>query len=123
VIFGVGLDIVDVERVAQQLSRHAGLREQVYTADEISYCSGRPHAARHFAARFAAKEAFLKALGLGLGAGIGLNEIEVATASGGPALRVHGSAATVLAQRGIRRTRLSLACPARVASAIVILEI
>ena len=64
-IFGIGTDLIEVERVAEKMEKKAGFKELVFSADEIIYCEARTFKYEHYAARFAAKEAFLKAIGTG----------------------------------------------------------
>ena len=102
----VGVDIIEIERVAATLRRF-GQRfvERVYTADEAAYCRGR---APQLAARFAAKEAVMKALGTGT-RGVGWREVEVVRApSGAPSVRLHGRAAERAARLGMERLAVSL---------------
>jgi holo-[acyl-carrier protein] synthase len=62
----VGIDLIEIERVARALARHPGFRERCFTAEEIRYCDSRPNPAQHYAGRFAGKEAVGKALGSGV---------------------------------------------------------
>ena len=64
-IFGIGTDLIEVARIAEKMEKKAGFKELVFSADEIIYCEARTFKYEHYAARFAAKEAFLKALGTG----------------------------------------------------------
>lgn len=122
-IFGIGLDAIDVKRIERQLSHEAGLMEQLFTPNEIAFCTSRVHAGPHFAARFAAKEAFLKALGTGWRGGIAFTDVEITVTPGQPCLALHGKARELCDHRGITKAHLSLAHPTSIASAIVILEI
>lgn len=75
---GLGTDIVEVERIASKLKKNKGFRELVFSPAEIAYCEKQAKKHEHFAARFAAKEAFLKAIGTGwAGSGMAFNEIEI----------------------------------------------
>lgn len=76
-IFGIGTDIVEVERIAQKVQDREGFVKQVFSEKEIEYCSKQTNAAESYAARFAAKEAFLKALGQGFQATVELFKIEI----------------------------------------------
>ena len=102
----VGVDIIEIERVAATLRRFGErFLERVYTPSETAYCRGR---APQLAARFAAKEAVMKALGTGT-RGVGWREIEVVRApSGAPSIRLHGKAAARAASIGIGELALSL---------------
>lgn len=122
-IFGIGIDKVDVARVAMQLQRQAGLREQLFTEREIRYCESRRHGAQHYAARFAAKEAFLKALGTGWRDGLAFSDIEIVNdESGKPACVVHGAARRKIEEHGITAVHVSLTHLPEIAGAVVMLE-
>ncbi|MCU0780189.1 MAG: holo-ACP synthase [Akkermansiaceae bacterium] len=109
-IHGIGVDVVEVERVASALTKHGGaFMAKVFTAGECRYCEGRTAPAPHFAARFAAKEAVAKAFGTGIGARAGWRDIEVVhSPAGAPAIRLHGAAAAFAATAGITGLLLSL---------------
>lgn len=122
-VVGIGVDIVDVSQFTEVQGRYAGaFVRRVFTPDEVADCGTGPRRIRRLAARFAAKEAALKALGIGL-SGAGLVEIEVVTvAPGSYCLRLHGRAAARAQQLGVGRLLLSLSdCP-RYATAQVIAE-
>jgi holo-[acyl-carrier protein] synthase len=124
-VLGVGLDLVDVGRMKSELGREGGgLRDRVFLPDEIAYCEGQGRPAVHFAARFAAKEAYFKALGAGWrGAGPTWTEVEVVRDDlGAPTLRLHGAAAGAARDLGVRNTHLSLTHLATLAAAVVVLE-
>ncbi|HET7484043.1 MAG TPA: holo-ACP synthase [Solirubrobacterales bacterium] len=87
---GIGIDLLEIERLERALERHPRLAERVFTAAEREYAAARARPGRHLAARFAAKEAVVKALGLS--GGFGLREIEV-VAGEPPTVRLSGSAA------------------------------
>ena len=120
-ILGVGVDIIEVERIRAALE-HARtgerFRVRVFTPDEVAYCARRRNAHESFAARFAAKEAMMKSLG----GAYGWREIEVIRGDGPPALRLHGRAQQRAAALGIRRIHLSLSHTAALAIAYVIAE-
>jgi holo-[acyl-carrier protein] synthase len=123
-ILGVGLDIVDIARIADLVDRRGerGLR-RLYSPAEIAYCRGRGRPEESYASRFAAKEAFFKALGTGWGTAGLWTEIEVAPMqSGAPTLRLSGRAAASAAARGVRHIHLSLSHTGAVAAAVCILE-
>lgn len=120
-ILGVGVDIIEIERIAAALGRPrtgARFRMRVFTAEEIAYCSRRRNAAESFAARFAAKEAMMKALGRAYA----WREIEVRRASGPPTLRLYGRAQERAAALGVHHLHLSLSHTAALAIAYVIAE-
>lgn len=122
-ILAHGIDLVEVDRIAKMLDDHPErFRDRVFTPDEIAYCeSSRKRAAEHFAARFAAKEAVLKALGTGWRDGIAWTDIEIRRDPAGiPSIRLSGEAATIATQRGISGWLISLSHTAHLAQASVI---
>lgn len=122
-IIGTGIDIIEVDRVAHRAGKDNGFKEFVFSPHEIQYCDSKAAPFQHYAARFAAKEAFLKAIGTGWGNGLSLNEIETFNeANGRPSLRIIGQTKEVLAHLGIRSIHLSLSHLKTVATAVVILE-
>ncbi len=122
-IFGAGTDIIEVQRVEEKLLRTGGLRDKLFTPAEIAYCEAKHRPALHFAARFAAKEAFLKAMGTGWSGGHKFNEIEIVNnALGKPELFVHGKVREFCEARGIGAMEVSLTHIKDVASAVVVLE-
>ncbi len=124
-IIGTGIDMVDIERIAQSIERFGNrFVERIYTPGEIAYCRRKQRkAAESFAARFAAKEAAAKALGTGIGFGITWREIEVGREPAGrPVLRLHGRAAEIAAVLHVRHSALSLTHTGTQAVAFVVLE-
>ena len=122
-ILGVGIDIIEVDRVAEKVAKDNGFREKVFSAEEIRFCTSGNRAAEAFAVRFAAKEAFLKATGRGLTAGHELCDIEVVSDSlGKPDIRLHNSFAQMAEHSGWRKIHLSLSHIKAAACAVVILE-
>jgi holo-[acyl-carrier protein] synthase len=109
-IHGIGVDVVEVERVAVALTNYgSAFMAKVFTAGECRYCGERAVPAPHYAARFAAKEAVAKAFGTGIGARAGWQDIEVVhSPDGAPAIRLHGAAAEFAATAGITGVLLSL---------------
>jgi holo-[acyl-carrier protein] synthase len=103
VIAGLGTDIVEIVRIGEMIERHGELfLERVYTDQEIVYCQRRAASYQHFAGRWAAKEAVLKALGTGWAKGIGWRDIEVVSLpSGRPEIQVHGVVKELATDRGI----------------------
>ncbi|MGI8663698.1 MAG: holo-ACP synthase [Acidimicrobiales bacterium] len=115
---GLGTDLVDLARFAAVLERTPSIVGRLFTEGERLYCEG-PRRVERYAARFAAKEAALKAMGCGLGA-CAWHEIEVTRHdSGAPSLRVTGRAADLAAQRGVVAWHVTLAHDARAAIATV----
>jgi holo-[acyl-carrier protein] synthase len=121
-MIGVGVDAVEVDRFRSVLARRPRLAERLFTEGELAYAARRRDPTERLAARFAAKEAVLKALGGGLGSA-GMREIEVTrAASGAPALRLSGRAAALAARRGVHRWHVSLTHTAAAAVAVVLAE-
>ena len=119
-VVGVGVDLCEVERLRRTLARTPGFATRVYTDAERDHCGRRRDPAEGLAARFAAKEAVLKALGRGLGA-CSFRDIEVVrAASGAPSLALHGSAARLAADHGVTAWHVSLTHTATMAEAVVI---
>ncbi len=123
-IVGTGIDLADVDRVRALIERHGGrFLARVLTEAERAYCERYRDPAPQVAARFAAKEAALKALGTGLDHGLSWQDVEVERAeSGAPSLLLHGRAAEFARERGAERTHLSLSHDRGAAIAVVILE-
>jgi holo-[acyl-carrier protein] synthase len=121
-LVGVGIDLVDVDRLAAAMRRRPGLASRVFTEKERS--SDATGARRHqrLAARFAAKEATMKALGVGLGA-FALHDVEVLVSdTGAPSLALSGGALALAERRGAGTLHVSLTHTAASATAVVIAE-
>ncbi|MDP4129619.1 MAG: holo-ACP synthase [Bacteroidota bacterium] len=122
-IQGTGIDMIEVERIAARVSRDSGFKEMVFSKSEIAYCESKAFPFEHYAARFAAKEAFLKAIGRGWDSGLALHEIEILNEENGkPVLKLSGKTAVALDSLGIRRMHVSLSHLKSYATAIVMLE-
>jgi holo-[acyl-carrier protein] synthase len=123
-IAGIGIDIIEVERVGEKIARDKGFREKIFSQNEISFCELKgENKAQHYAARFAAKEAFLKATGFGLLLGADLSEIEVVNAdSGKPSFFLTGNFKDKAQQNQWNKIHLSFAHIQAVACAIVVIE-
>ena len=122
-IFGIGTDLIEVERVADKMEKKAGFKELVFSANEIIYCEARTFKYEHYAARFAAKEAFLKALGTGWRSGTAFNEIEICNdEEGKPEFRFHGITAKTVADLKPEKISVSLSHLKTMACAMVIIE-
>ena len=121
-IVGIGLDVVPIARIAALLERHGRRAEgRLFSSGERSDCDRRADPAQHYAARFAAKEALLKALGGP--PGLKWSEIEIRTAdTGRPVLLLSGGAAAAAAQRGVTCQHVSLTHAGGIAAAVVVLE-
>ena len=123
-ILGTGIDLAEVDRIRQAIERH-GQRfvERVYTPGEIAYVDRKANRFERYAARFAAKEAGMKALGTGWSRGVRWRDIEVVRPKGQrPTIQFHGEAAAIAAQLGTKNIALSLTHTSEEALAHVILE-
>jgi holo-[acyl-carrier protein] synthase len=109
-IIGIGTDIIECLRIAQMIDRHGELFiRRVYTEHEIAYCSDKKAATQHYAGRWAAKEAVLKALGTGWVQGISWRDVEVRHKRGGaPTIRLQGGARDVFERSGIKTMHISI---------------
>ena len=121
-VSAIGIDAVDLARFRRVLERRPTIVERVFTPGELVYARTATDPAPHLAARFAAKEAVLKALGVGMGA-VGWRDMEVVRADGGaPSLSLTGRAAELGDERGVTRWHLSLSHTDTVAIASVVAE-
>jgi holo-[acyl-carrier protein] synthase len=119
-VIGIGVDLCEVDRMRTALARTPSLRDRVFTEAEQAYCDLRADPTERYAARWAAKEAVLKAMGLGVGA-CKWREIEVARAeSGAPSLVLHGTALQLSEGHGITEWKLTMTHTHRVAEAIAV---
>jgi holo-[acyl-carrier protein] synthase len=106
---GVGIDLVEVDRVSRLLAEQPGIAPTIFTPRELDYCGSGPSSARRLAARFAAKEAVLKALGSGLQAGIELAEVEILRSPRGrPSVRLSGRARDLAEGQGLASLEVSM---------------
>ncbi len=123
-IVGLGIDLMEVARMAKALDAHGErLEERIFTPGERADCRGRADRMQALAARFAAKEAGLKALGTGWAGGLGFLHLEVVrTGSGKPELRLHGPAAERARLLGVVQAHVSLTHQRGMAAAVVVLE-
>jgi holo-[acyl-carrier protein] synthase len=124
VIVGTGIDLAEVPRIRASIERFgARFVDRIFTAAEIAYVERKANRYERYAARFAAKEAGMKAIGTGWKRGVTWHDFEVANLpSGKPTLRLHGVAATIAAKLGVRNVSLSLTHTAELGMAHVILE-
>lgn len=123
-ILGIGLDVVSIARISRSLSQgDERFEESVFTLAERAACARRADREHALAARFAAKEACLKALGTGFGEGFSFQQVEVLGVDGGPPeLRLSGAAADRAQALGVRKAHVSLSHERDVAAAVVVLE-
>jgi holo-[acyl-carrier protein] synthase len=121
---GTGIDIAEVPRIREVIERHGErFLKRIFTEGEIQYCESKANRVERYAARFAAKEAGMKAIGTGWNHGVRWRDIEVARKPGGrPTLLLHGKAAEFAAKLGATNIALSLTHTAEQAFAQVILE-
>ncbi len=121
-IIGIGLDATEIPRVAGTIARFGDrFLARIFTAGEIAYCQAHRHAAQHFAARFAVKEAAMKALGTGHSHGVAWTDVEVVRTGGPPQLRLHGAAARRFETLGGRSSVVTITHTDTLAMAQVIL--
>ena len=123
-IVGIGIDLAEVDRIRDAIERH-GQRfiQRIYTEKEIAYVERKANKFERYAARFAAKEAGMKAVGTGWKRGVRWRDFEVTNLpSGRPTLQLHGEAAKFAENLGVRNIALSITHTAAQGMAIVILE-
>lgn len=117
------MDVVEIRRVREALDRNPRFAEKLFTDDEIRYCESMARREIHYAARFAAKEAFFKALGTGWRLGMGWHEVEVCHDSlGRPELALTGRTAVEFQRRNLRNLHLSISHERNQAVAVVVVE-
>jgi len=124
VILGTGIDLAEVDRIRAAIERY-GQRfiDRIYTPAEIAYVERKANRFERYAGRFAAKEAGMKAIGTGWKRGVRWQDFEVANLpSGRPTLKLHGEAARIAAQLGVKAVSLSITHTAELGMAEVILE-
>ena len=123
-IVGTGIDITEVPRIARAIERHGDrFLQRIFTAAEIRYCESKKNRIERYAARFAAKEAAMKAIGTGWRQGVAWKEIEVGREPGGrPTVHFTGRVQQHAARLGAKRASLSLTHTEQTAMAQVILE-
>jgi len=123
-IFGIGVDLCEVERIEQAITRHGErFLARIYTPDERAYCESKLNKMERFAGRFAAKEAAMKALGTGWRRGVGWRDFEVTRlASGQPVIALHGVAQQIAQQMGVTRALVSITHTQATAMAQVVME-
>jgi holo-[acyl-carrier protein] synthase len=123
-IVGIGSDVLEVARMERELRTDgASFRDEVFTPGEIAYCERKRYSARHFAARFAAKEAVFKALSLDGAGGMRFREVEVRNDEAGrPRVELSGAMRELAEVSGVARIFLSLSHTDELAAATVVLE-
>jgi len=123
-IYGTGVDLVKISRMDRVIQKWGDrFVNRIFTSDEVKICNGRAFPPSAFALRFAAKEAFSKAIGLGMTQGVRWKDIEVFHYPGGrPGLRLHGEASEICRKTGITACHLSLSDEREYGIAMVVLE-
>jgi holo-[acyl-carrier protein] synthase len=123
-IVGSGIDITDVRRIAESIQRFGDrFLRRVFTEGEIRYCDSKANRVERYAARFAAKEAAMKAIGTGWNCGVAWRDVEVCRLPGGrPTITFHGKAAEFASKLDVKRVALSISHTEQLAIAQVILE-
>lgn len=123
-ILGLGIDVIETSRISEAMQRHGDrFKKRIFTDLERAYCEAMPSPMLHYAARFAAKEAFSKAVGLGMTQGVRWADIGIENEpSGAPRLRLQGRAADHAARLGAWAAHVSLSHSHGVAAAVVVLE-
>jgi holo-[acyl-carrier protein] synthase len=107
-IIGIGVDLVKINRIEKAGNSHPGFLDRVFTQKELDYCSRQKFPAQHLAARFASKEAVLKAFGTGMSAGMKWTDIEVLHGGGGgPVVNLTGAAKDLADLKGVKQVLLS----------------
>ena len=123
-IYGIGTDIIQVERVKKSIETIPGFTEKIFTLHEINYCNSKKNKYEHFAARFAAKEAFFKAIGTGWRGGLAFSEIEVNNDElGKPSFKLYGKSKEFSEDKKFTNVQLSITHIKDLAQAFVIIEI
>jgi len=121
-IFGTGTDIIEVGRIKTVMERDIGFRDKIFTPGEIAYCEPKRNKYQHYAARFCAKEALLKAIGTGWRLGIRFSDIDLYHDEfGKPLIRLSGKAAELAEREGLKEIHVSLSHLKDLATAIVII--
>jgi holo-[acyl-carrier protein] synthase len=119
-MFGIGMDIIEIKRIKQALTRRPKLEKRIFAKEEIAYCRQKSNPFPSFAARFAAKEAVLKAMGVGIGA-CALEDIIICSEpSGAPGIYLRVSAARLAEAKGIKEFKVTLTHSKEYAAATVI---
>lgn len=123
-ICGLGLDLVQVDRIEAMLTRRGNrARDRLFTAGEQAYCERKKRASTSYAGRFAVKEAVMKLLGTGWTQGVRWVDIEVVRPPGrAPTVSLHGATARIAAEKGIQRIHVTITHDAGLAAAVAVAE-
>ena len=121
-IIGLGVDLVSVDRIAESVKSEA-FQRRVFTSAEIKSCDAVANSAERYAGKFAAKEAFMKAIGKGIRQEVWFTQIEVLNKkAGAPYIQVSGEAERILSSLGVKLIHVSISHTDRMAVAMVVLE-
>ena len=118
---GVGIDLIEIDRIRRALDRYPRFRERCFTEAEQAYCDSRPNPAESYAGRFAGKEAVGKALGIGVARAFAWKDIEI-VGRPKPTVRLSGRIGTWAEQLNIRQIDLSMSHSRRLANAVAVVE-
>ena len=122
-IIGVGTDIIEVDRIERLISKQKKFKERIFTPGEIEYCEHKINKTQNYAARFAVKEALLKAMGTGWREGVAFKEIEVVNnEKGKPELILSGTAKMITEKMGVTNIQVSISHLKDLAIGFVVLE-
>ena len=122
-ILGVGIDMIELDRVMEKIDKNNGFKEKVFSENEIAFCESKTNQKENYAARFAAKEAFLKATGLGLMLGNQLSDIEVVNDDRGkPSINLKAEFKIKSIENNWNKIHLSISHLQNIACAVVIIE-
>jgi holo-[acyl-carrier protein] synthase len=122
-ILGAGTDIIEVERIRKNIANGSRFKEKVFSKNEIDYCEKKSNKAESYAARFAAKEAFFKALGTGWRDGMSFNEVEIMNNElGQPQMNLYGKAKEIAETKNVTNIHVSISHIKEIATSVVILE-
>jgi holo-[acyl-carrier protein] synthase len=120
---GVGIDMIEVDRMSASMKKESGFREMVFSDNEVAYCQPKANRFEHYAARYAAKEAFFKALGTDWMDGTAFNEVEIINdEQGKPVMGFLGLTAITIKKLKLKNIQVSLTHLQSMASAVVIIE-
>ena len=122
-IYGIGIDIIEVERVKKLISKKDKYLKRIYTKTEIKYCEKFKRKEQEYAGRFSAKEAFSKALGTGISHGIKFNEIEIVNDKlGKPEISLYGGTKEYFEKKGLKNIFVSISHLKEYATVVVVIE-
>lgn len=122
-IYGIGADIFEISRIKEEMEKDEDFVKYIFTEEEISYCKNMRHKEQHYAVRFSAKEAFMKALGTGWRFGIKFSDICVLNDElGKPHIRLSGKTEELVKREGISGIYVTLSHTSTTATAYVVLE-